>query len=63
MVERWELQANGSKMTVYCVLFHEKKAGLSKLSGLVLQVTLAYGYPPTSLGPAGLSALPSWLCL
>lgn len=50
-------------MTVYCVLLHERKIGLSKLPGPILQVTLACGHSPTSLSPAGLTALPFFLAL
>ena len=34
----------GAEMTVYCVLLHERKIGLSKLPGPILQVTLACGH-------------------
>lgn len=53
----------GAEMTVYCVLLHERKIGLSKLPGPILQVTLACGHSPTSLSPAGLTALPFFLAL
>lgn len=51
-------------MTVYCVLLHEKKVGLSKLPGPVVQVTLTVGTLPLLWAPLACQLCPSsWLSL